>query len=315
MTQAEPRTVLVAGASGLIGTVLLSALTASGRSVLRLVRRAPTAPDEIAWRPGNHAIDPSVMDRADAVVNLSGASLSRLPWTAAYRTELVASRLNATRTLTDAIARAAVPPTVFVSASAVGFYGNRPGETLTEDAARGSGFLSDLVVGWEDAARGAPEGVRVVSARTGLVIASGGALTALIPLARVGLAGRLGSGNQHWPWISLRDEVRALIHVIDSGIAGPVNLVGPTAATEHTVAAALAARVGRPVGPPVPSWLIGAALRDAGRELLLADQRVVPDRLTADGFAFEHTTIADAIAAAIPGGRRSRRAGEPNRLA
>ncbi|HWU46290.1 MAG TPA: TIGR01777 family oxidoreductase [Humibacter sp.] len=292
-----PLTVLVAGASGMIGRPLLASLADAGHTVLRLVRGRPGSAQEFAWRPGNHAIDPELMERADAVVNLSGASLSRLPWTPAYRRELVSSRLSATRTLTDAMAAATDPPRVFVSASAVGYYGDRQGETLQEDSGAGSGFLADLVVSWEAAAREAPAGVRVVQPRTGLVIGAGGALAPLLPITRLGLAGPLGNGRQHWPWISLHDEVAAIVHLLHSSLSGPVNLVGPTPAIQRQVAATLAAALHRPAVLRVPSWAITSALGDAGRELLLADQLVASTRLEQDGFAFAHRTIADAVGA------------------
>jgi uncharacterized protein (TIGR01777 family) len=296
-----PLTVLVAGASGMIGRPLLTSLADAGHTVLRLVRGRPASAQEFAWRPDNHAIDPELMERAHAVVNLSGASLSRLPWTPAYRRELVSSRLSATRTLTDAIAAATDPPRVFVSASAVGYYGDRPGETLHEDSGAGSGFLADLVVSWEAAAREVPAGVRVVQPRTGLVIGTEGALAPLLPITRLGLAGPFGNGRQHWPWISLQDEVAAIGHLLHSSLSGPVNLVGPTSATQREVIATLAAALHRPAVVRVPSWAIAAALGDAGRELLLADQHVAPTRLQQDGFAFTHRTIADAVDALMPG--------------
>jgi TIGR01777 family protein len=287
--------VLIGGSSGMIAGALRRRLEADGHDVLRLVRRAPAAPDEFAWRPENHALDPRLVDDVDAVVNLSGASLARLPWTPAYRREIVASRVSTTRTLADAILSAAHPPSVFVSASAVGYYGDRPGETLTERSSRGTGFLADLVERWEGEAHAADAATRVVTARTGLVMAAHGALRPLIPVARLGLAGPLGGGRQHWPWIALRDEVAAIAHLLASSLSGPVNLVGATAATAGEVIASLAAELHRPAVLPVPRPLIGM-LGEAGRELLLADQHVVPERLAADGFSFAHPTVDSAIA-------------------
>jgi uncharacterized protein (TIGR01777 family) len=287
--------VLVSGASGMIGTSLCAALEADGHTVVRLVRRPPGATNEITWDPTSHVIERGVMDRADAVVNLSGASLGKLPWTAAYKRTLLSSRVHATRTLTDAMRLADDPPAVFLSASAVGFYGDRPGDALTEDAGGGTGFLTDLVRTWENTAQRAPAATRVVTFRSGLVIGHGGAMAPLLPLARVGLAGPIGTGRQHWPWISLPDEVRAIRHLMSSQLTGAVNLAAPTPTTAATVVRTLAAALHRPYGVPAPQRIIELVLRDAGREMLLGDQTVIPTKLVDDGFTFEHETIAQAI--------------------
>jgi uncharacterized protein (TIGR01777 family) len=287
--------VLVAGASGMIGTALVSALTAEGHEVLRLVRREPAAPDERAWAPSARSIDLRLLDGADAVVNLSGASLNRLPWTAAHKRRILDSRLAATGTLADGMRQAADPPGVFVSGSAVGYYGDRPGQTLTEDSAKGTGFLSDVVESWETAARLAPDTTRVVTVRTGVVVGHGGAMTPLLPLAKLGLVGPIAGGRQHWPWVSLRDEAAAIVHLLTSGLRGPVNLVGPEPATAAEVLRALAAAVHRPYGLPLPRPVVSLGLGEAGRELLLADQRVLPQRLLDDGFVFRDASVRDAM--------------------
>lgn len=287
--------VLVAGGSGLIGSELRRQLVDAGHEVLRLVRHEPEEADDFHWSPETRMIDVALMDRADAVVNLSGASLNRLPWTAAHKRRIRSSRLDATTTLTDAMRQAANPPAVFVSASAVGFYGDQPGKTLTEESAKGTGFLSDVVEAWEAAAHLAPERTRVVTARTGVVIGPGGAMAPLLPMARLGLLGPIAGGGQNWPWVSLRDEAAALVHLLTSELTGPVNLVGPTPATAGTVLRALAAAVHRPYRLPLPEFAVKAALGEAGRELLLASQRVVPKRLLADGFAFRDETVAEAM--------------------
>ena len=240
-------------------------------------------------------IDFTLMDRVDAVVNLSGASLSRLPWTASYKRQILASRLEATRTLTDAMRMAASPPAVFVSGSAVGYYGDRPGQKLPETAIKGTGYLSDVVEAWESAAHLAPEKTRVVTARSGVVVGRGGAMKPLLPLARLGLAGPIGTGGQHWPWISLHDEAAAIVHLLTSSVSGAVNLAGPTPATADAVLRALARAVHRPYGLPLPERIVSLALRDAGHELLLSSQKVVPAKLLADGFEFRDTTVQDAM--------------------
>jgi len=287
--------VLLAGASGLIGGELRSQLAAAGHDVLRLVRCEPSSSDEVRWDPAGRSVPVEPFDWADAVVNLSGASLQRLPWTKATKRRILSSRLQATGTLTDGMRRADDPPAVFVSGSAVGFYGDRPGQHLTESASKGSGFLSDVADAWEAAARLAPDSTRLVLARTGVVIGRGGAMKPLLPLAKAGLAGPLGSGRQHWPWISLHDEAAALIHLLGSDLDGPVNLAGPTPATEREVVKALARAVRRPSVVPVPRFALELALQDAGRELLLADQLVVPQKLLDDGFVFRDPTVEDAM--------------------
>jgi uncharacterized protein len=288
--------VLISGASGLIGTELRRQLSAAGHTPLSLVRREARTPDEYRWNPELLSIDVGALDGVDAVVNLSGASLSRLPWTPGYRRTIVRSRVHSTRTLSDAITRAPAPPSVLLNASAVGFYGDRPGERLTESAPAGRGFLASVVQTWEREAQRAADATRVVSFRTGLVLARGGALAPLIPLARLGLAGPLGSGRQHWPWISLHDEAAALVHLLGSSLSGPVNLAGPTAATASDVIKALADQLHRPFLLPVPAPLLRLALQDAADDLLLADQRVSSALLRADGFTFAQETPLAAVA-------------------
>lgn len=288
--------VLVAGASGMIGSALCRRLTEDGHTVLRLVRHDPRSESEFTWAPAARIIDFTLMERVDAVVGLSGASLSHLPWTARYKKQILDSRIQATQTLTDAMRMASHGPKVFISASAVGYYGDRPGERLTEQASRGEGFLADVVEHWEATARLAPEETRVVTARSGVVVGRGGAMRPLLPIARLGLAGPIGTGGQHWPWISLHDEVAAIVHLLDSALEGPVNLAGPTPITAGAFLRDLAAQVHRPYGLPLPEKVIDLTLRDAGHELLLSSQKVVPEKLLGDGFEFADTTAHDAIA-------------------
>ena len=295
-----PQRVLVSGASGFIGQELQRQLREHGHEVLRLVRREPVAPDERAWRPSEGSLDPRVLDEVDAVINLAGASLSRLPWTPAYKRLLVSSRAAATATITNALAAASAPPSVLLNGSAVGFYGDRPDEDLTENSAQGSGFLAELVAGWEGAAHLAPAGIRVVTFRTGLVVGTGGAFTPLGLLTRFGLGSRLGSGEQRWPWISLHDEAAAIMHLLASTLEGPVNLAGPTPATSDAVTRRLAFALHRPRIWSIPKPLIEVGLGTAGRELLLSSQRVIPRKLLDDGFVFRHESVEDAIRATWP---------------
>jgi uncharacterized protein (TIGR01777 family) len=244
-------------------------------------------------------IDHGLLETVDAVINLSGASTGRLPWTTKYKQQIRASRVDSTRTLADAINMAHNPPPVFLSGSATGYYGDRPGEQLAESAERGTGFLPDVVGAWEMASGLAPAKTRVVQFRTGLVVGQGGAFTPLLPLTRFGLGTRFGTGEQHWPWVSLHDEAAAIRHLLTSKLSGPVNLVGPTPATSNAVTAELARAMNRWYKLAVPAGLIRTVLGDAGNDLLLASQNVAPARLLADDFEFEHETVAAAIAAML----------------
>ncbi|MGI9823412.1 TIGR01777 family oxidoreductase [Agromyces sp. Marseille-Q5079] len=291
--------VLIAGASGFIGTALVGRLTDEGHDVLRLVRRRAESADEVTWSPAAGIIDFTVMDRVDAVVNLSGASLSHLPWTKGYRAEILASRVTATRTLADAMRKARTPPAVFLSGSAVGYYGDRPGELLAETSPAGTGTLADVVQKWESAAKLAPHATRTVTFRTGLVIGDGGAMRTVGMLTRFGVSARLGTGGQHWPWIALDDEVGAIVHLLDSDLSGPVNLVGPTPATADRVLGALAERMRRPYALAVPERVLGLVLGQAADELLLASQKVSSQHLVDDGFAFEHESVESALDAML----------------
>lgn len=301
--------VLIAGASGFVGSALVGQLHAAGHDVLRLVRRGPESADEVAWSPAHGVIDAgaaggNVMDRVDAVVNLSGASLAKLPWTKKYRREILRSRLDATRTLVDAMRAAAQSPSAFLSASAVGIYGDRPGEVLTEDSAPGTGFLADVVEQWEGQALLAPDVTRTVLLRSGIVVGGGGALARVQLLAKLGVAGPLGTGRQYWPWIARDDEARAIVHLLESSLEGPVNLTGPEPASAGELVRELAHRLGRPYWAPVPEFALRLGLGVAAEELLLADQQVRPQRLLDDGFRFEHDTAASAIDAMLADERR-----------
>jgi uncharacterized protein (TIGR01777 family) len=290
LRKGDPLRVLIAGASGMIGSELRRQLEEAGHTVLTLVRRAPATPNEFTWAPDAKILDFRVMDTVDAVVNLSGASLTRVPWTPGWKRQIRSSRINATRALVEAMTMATRPPAVFLSASAVGFYGDRPGEELTEDAPRGDGFLADVVADWEAAAQLAPDVTRTVLLRTGVVLGPHGALAPLRLQARLAVGGPLGSGTQHWPWIGLHDEAAAIVHLLTSTLSGPVNLVGPEPATMEQLGSRLAKDLHRPFVFRAPEPLIKLGLQDAARELLLADQKVVPAKLLADGFVFRYGT-------------------------
>lgn len=289
--------VLISGATGLIGSELRRQLENDGHTVVSLVRRERTSSDEVRWYPGAHVVDQTTIDTADAVVNLSGASTGRLPWTASYKREILRSRIDATVTLADAINSSPTPPAVLLNASAVGYFGDRGDESLADDASKGHGFLSDVVDAWEQAARLASGSTRVVTFRTGVVVGDGGAFTPLGLLTKVGLGSTLGTGEQFWPWIALADEAAAIRHLLTSGISGAVNLAGPTPATAKLVTATLADAMHRWHPWHIPKPVVQLALREPGQELLLASQKVVPTRLVDDGFVFTHDTVQSAIRA------------------
>lgn len=291
--------VLVSGASGLIGTELCRQLREDGHEVHSLVRRQPSDAHEYNWAPTARILDPSLIDSADAVINLSGAPLGRLPWTPGYKKELLHSRVQSTRALTEAMNMAARPPEVFLNASAVGFYGDRPGERLTEQSGKGSGFLSDLVDSWEQAAQIRPAKTRLVTFRTGIVIGRSGAMAPLMALTRLGLGSRLATGGDVWPWISLYDEAAAIRHLLTSTLSGAVNLAGPTPATSDRITRYLAKRMHRWYDLAVPEWAIRLAMQEAGPDLLLSSQKVLPLKLQEDGFVFHDKTVEQAIDAML----------------
>jgi len=286
--------VLVAGATGFIGTELCAQLEQQGHTVLRLVRGEPQTSEEYFWSPEKLIVDPTAIASADAVINLAAATTGRIPWTREYKKQILFSRVRGSQAIAEAISRSDNPPSVFINGSAVGYYGNRPGEILDETSSKGDGFLSDVVDAWELAARITPPSTRLVLARTGLVIGNGGALSPLIPLTLVGLGARIGRGDQVWPWVSLRDEAAAIVHLLDSTIEGPVNIAGPIAATSARVTSALAHTLHRwhPWVVPEPAIRL---LGDAGEQLLLWGQHVSPQRLLDDGFEFSDSTIDSAL--------------------
>jgi uncharacterized protein (TIGR01777 family) len=299
MTSPERQRILISGASGMIGRPLVRALRADGHDVRTLVRRAPRTPDEYRWNPADDILDPAALEGVNAVINLSGASIARIPWTAGYRRELVSSRVDATRLLAERILGMDTPPATFLSGSAIGFYGDRPRVRLDDDAPRGDGFIPDLVLAWEQAAAIAASATRVVTMRTSVVVAKTGGLAPVRLMTAFGLGSRFGSGRQYWPWISFDDEVRAIIHLLTSKISGAVVLAGPTPATADEVTAAFARLMGRPRLFRVPAWAIRLAFGDAGEHLLLSDTEVQPVRLAADGFTWKHRTVDSAVAAVL----------------
>ena len=291
----QPRRVAITGASGLIGSALSAFLSARGDDVLHLVRREPHTPYEIGWDPASRKLDPGELSGVTAVVHLAGAGVGDHRWTSAYKQMILDSRINGTATIATALADLE-EPIALINGSAIGAYGDRGDEVLTEDSEMGTGFLADVVRDWEAAAAPAKEaGLRVAHARTGLVLTpDGGAMKRVLPLARFGLAGPLGSGRQYWSWITLQDELGALAHLIDHDLAGPVNLVSTQPVRQAEVMKALGAQLGRPAVLPAPALALKAALGEFASDVL-ASARVLPSVLTASGFVFEHDTIQSAM--------------------
>lgn len=287
--------IVIAGAGGFIGSALLAHLSAAGHQPVRLVRRPPAGRLERRWDPARRSIDAQVVDGADAVINLAGAGVGDRRWTPAYQRLIVSSRVDTTTTLVDAVSRVDSPPRTFINASAVGYYGNRGDEVLTEDSPAGTGFLTEVCRQWEGALEGLPAGVRAVRARTGLVLGSGGgAIGKLLPIIRAGLGGPLGTGRQWWPWITLHDIVRAYTHVaVDGSVSGAVNFVGPTPERNKTVVRVVARELGRPSALRVPRWVLQAAVGGFSADIV-ASTRALPTVLTASGFAFDHQDIESA---------------------
>ena len=290
--------VVVAGASGLIGTALVSTLHATGHKVSRLVRRPTCAADERQWDPAAGTIDDGALAGADAVVNLGGIGIGDKRWSGSYKQRVRDSRLEPTEVLAAAVQRDGVPS--FLSASAVGYYGDTGSTEVTETTGPGQGFLAEVCTDWE-AVTAAASSARVVLLRTGLVLSpSGGLLAKLKPLYSLGLGGRLGDGQQYYPWISLDDEVAAIVFLLEHPeVSGPVNLTGPAPVTNAEFNRALGAALHRPAPWVVPGFAIRTVIGEFGQEGVLAGQRAVPAVLKGAGYTFRHPTVDAAMRAAL----------------
>lgn len=287
--------VLISGASGLVGTEVARQLKEAGHEPLKLVRRAARTADEVEWNPAKGEIQADIMETVDAVVNLAGATTGRIPWTKKYKEQIVASRLDSTRTLVTAINRAGNPPKVLISGSASGFYGEGGSSWLSEESPKGEGFLSDLAHNWEQEAIKAR--ARVVLVRTTLVMSrKKGALGPLMPLLKMGLGGPLGSGKQFWAWINLVDEAAAIIHLINTPSAiGPYNLTAPEPATCEEMIVGLGKAISRPTIFRIPEFLMNLFIGEAARELLLVSQKMTANKLLASGFRFRYPDLKSSI--------------------
>lgn len=292
--------IVVGGASGLIGGALVQALRERGDQVSTLVRREARTASEIEWDPGTGTLDATKLASASTVVVLNGASIGKLPWTRSYREVLYSSRLDPVRTVVQALKELGSDSPALISGSAVGFYGSRPGVELNETASAGDTFLARLCVAWESEARRAEAITPVALLRTAPVIHRDGVLKPLLKLTKWGLGGPLGSGKQIWPWISLADEVAAILHTIDSQLVGPVNICGPNRATMRETGRAVARELHRPYWLPVPTSALRLTVgRDVRDSLLTTDADVQPTALLASGFKFQHPTVSDAIKVAL----------------
>lgn len=296
--------VVVAGSHGLIGSALVEHLRSGGHEVHRLVRRAARGADEISWDPDEGRLDPGDLAGADAVVNLGGAGVGDRRWTESYRRTILQSRTRPTALLARTLADAPDGPRVLLQGSAVGYYGDRGEEVLTEASARGAGFLADVVDAWEQSTATATEsGIRVAHLRTGIVMSrSGGSFGRLLPLLRLGVGGPLGSGRNVWPWITLVDQVRAIEHLLTADVSGAVNLVGPDPRPQGQVVRAVAQELRRPAVLSVPRFALRIAVGEFADDIL-ASQRVLPEVLLDSGFDFRHAHL-DAAARWVTGHER-----------
>ena len=296
------QTVAVTGASGLIGTALTAALEERGDRVIPVGRRPPVG--GVAWDPVVRRIDEAALEGVDAVIHLAGESIDGR-WTSSKKRRILDSRVEGTEVLVGALSNLDRPPAVVVSASAVGFYGDRGDEELTEDSEPGTGFLAEVCERWEAAAVPiASPDTRLVLARTGIVCTpDGGALGRMLALTRLGLGGRLGNGRQWWSWITLEDEVRALLHLLDTPVAGPVNLVAPGSCRNAEFVRTLARALRRPAVLPAPALALRAVLGEMANGLLLASARVRPVRLEDSGFTFKSPDFTVAISELLSAGQ------------
>ncbi len=293
--------IAITGSSGLIGTALRSRLVSEGHEVVRVVRRAAGA-GEITWDPDGCVLAPADLAGIDAVVHLAGAGIGDHRWTDAYKAEIRDSRTRSTNLLSEAIAACETGPRILLSGSAIGIYGPRGDEELDETSALGEGFLADVCRDWEaSTAMAEAAGVRVVHLRTGIVLSpEGGALKKQLPLFKLGLGGRFGSGAPWQSWISIDDEIGAIVHLLHSQVSGPVNLTAPAPVTGKEFASTLGTVLKRPAVLPIPAFgpklLLGGELADS---LLFTGQRVLPGVLQTDGYAFAHPTLEGALRALL----------------
>jgi uncharacterized protein (TIGR01777 family) len=293
-----PERIAITGSSGLIGTALVGHLKSEGHTVQRLVRRAPVAVDEVTWDPQTGYVDLNALEGVDAIIHLAGAPVDGKRWSKKFKAEILNSRLMGTATIAKAVAE--VKPDVFISASAIGWYGESGNRAVVESDRVGNDFLAAVCREWEAAADLAGE-VRTVKLRTGLVLdPTGGALGKMLPLFRLGFGGKLGSGKQWWSWITLHDVVRAIEFALVEDISGPVNLSAPNPVSNQEFTSALARALHRPAVFPAPAFALKAVLGGFSGEVL-GSKRVIPQALLDAGFTWDYPHLSDALAALVEG--------------
>ena len=299
MDRSSDRTIVIAGSSGLIGRALTTELRRRGRAIRRLVRRPAVADDEIEWNPSTGELDGTALDGSEAIVNLAGAGIGDRRWSAARKQVLRDSRVQSAALLATALRGLPQPPEAILSASATGFYGEQGDAIVAESTGPGQGFLAGLCQEWEAAAQPDSD-IRTVRLRTGVVLAADGPfLRRQLPLFRLGLGGRLGRADRWVSWISLSDAVAAICHLLQSDVAGPVNLTAPNPVTNEEFTRALGRVLHRPAVLPVPLLLPSLLLGAEAVAGLTQSVRVMPEALLADGFTFAHRDVTGALAAAL----------------
>jgi uncharacterized protein (TIGR01777 family) len=290
--------ILITGSHGLVGTALIKLLTTDGHQFVRLVRHAPAGSNEIEWHPNQGVINVASLEGFDAVVHLAGESIASGRWSDAKKQAILDSRVNGTTLLSRSLAQLSQPPAVFLSASAIGYYGDRGDEQLTEQSAPGKGFLTEVCQQWEDAtAPAAEKGIRTVRTRLGIVLdEKGGALAQMLTPFRMGIGGRIGSGKQWMSWIALHDVVGAMRFILfDSFVNGPVNFVSPFPVTNAEFTKTLGRVLSRPTFFPVPAFAVRLSFGEMADALLLSGQRVVPAVLQSRGFGFQFPRLEPAL--------------------
>lgn len=288
-----PQRIAVTGASGLIGTALVGHLKSEGHTVQRLVRRAPVAADEVQWDPQTGVVDLEPLRGVDAIIHLAGVGVGDKRWNKKYKSEILNSRLLGTTAIANAVAE--LKPQVFISASAIGWYGESGNRAVVETDRAGDDFLAAVCREWEAAADLAGD-VRTVKIRTGLVLdPTGGALGKMLPLFRLGLGGKMGNGKQWWPWITLHDQIRAIVFALENPISGPVNVTAPNPVTNQEFTSALARAMHRPALFPAPAIALKIALGGFSSEVL-GSKRVIPHVLQEAGFTWDYPHISEALA-------------------
>lgn len=290
--------ILIGGSHGLVGTALIKSLGTEGHEVFRLVRHAPTAKTEVEWSPDRYSIALARIEGFDAVINLAGESIAEGRWTDDKKRHIRESRVKGTKLLGDALANLTVPPKIFICASAIGYYGNRGDEILTETSAPGVDFLAAVCAEWEQATALATEkGIRVVNARFGVILdTNGGALKKMLPPFRMGAGGRVGNGKQWMSWIALDDVVGALNFALTHDLLhGPVNFVSPNPVTNTEFTKTFGKVLSRPTLFPIPAFAVKLLFGEMGEALLLGGQRVAPKRLMSEGYQFQYSELRGAL--------------------